>query len=341
MPGMRPRAFWAKWDSTMTRAHQVQLGLFPQKTARNGLERPLGSSQQLQEKWGTEPGQLWKVGPHFFYCGDATDQESWHILMKAAQAKVLKGIFTSPPYGTQRLERYGGIEPEDYVPWFMNGLEPQFHWWLDPTGSFFLNIQAATVDGRRLTYDKRLVTALEEKGWVFFEEYSWIKPGRPGKYQKRFKNAREPIYQFVSLPELLEDNIEEVFEERSAVVKASEKGLALTQGIAGSSRAPEDQFEIHVVRPSNVLKINHEHLEIAGNDHPARFPVKLPSFFIQAYSFPGEWWLDPFAGTFTTIRAAHLHGRHGLGIEIRPNYVAIGLEIFHQLMGVEGELINV
>lgn len=316
-----------------------QLDLFSSNSPEIAQNQPLTSSDELMEKWGTAEGQLWKVGLNFFYCGDATNPDSWRILLDAADVHKVKGIFTSPPYGNQRLSRYGGVEPEDYVTWFMCGIDPQLADSLDITGSFFLNLQAATVNGRRLTYDKALVLELEAQGWVYFEEYSWIKPARPGAYRKRFKNGREPVHQFVFDPERLEDNIEAVFEHRHSEVSASWKALRVTQGIKGASRSADNKAYVKKVRPSNVLKIQHEHIKVPGNDHPARFPVKLPEFFIRAYSFPGEYWLDPFAGSFTTILAAHRNTRQGLGIEIRPEYVAIGLERFKTLYGITGELL--
>lgn len=60
--------------------------------------------------------------------------------------------------------------------------------------------------------------------------------------------------------------------------------------------------------------------------HVAVFPVALPDFFIRAYSDPGDVWLDPFAGSGTTLVAAHKNKRQGLGIELLPKYCAVVLE---------------
>ena len=52
--------------------------------------------------------------------------------------------------------------------------------------------------------------------------------------------------------------------------------------------------------------------------HVAQFPVELPRRLIKMYSFAGETVLDPFVGSGTTLLAADLEGRYGVGYEIKP-----------------------
>ncbi len=56
-------------------------------------------------------------------------------------------------------------------------------------------------------------------------------------------------------------------------------------------------------------------------DHPAPFPVELAERLIRMFSFVGDRVLDPFVGTGTTLLAAAGSGRHGIGIDIEPEYV--------------------
>jgi len=53
--------------------------------------------------------------------------------------------------------------------------------------------------------------------------------------------------------------------------------------------------------------------------HVAQFPVELPRRLIKMYSFAGETVLDPFLGSGTTLLAADLEGRRGVGYEINPD----------------------
>jgi site-specific DNA-methyltransferase (cytosine-N4-specific) len=55
--------------------------------------------------------------------------------------------------------------------------------------------------------------------------------------------------------------------------------------------------------------------------NPARYPVKLPEFFIKFLTETGDIVLDPFAGSNATGEAAEKLGRHWISIEIDPTYV--------------------
>lgn len=56
--------------------------------------------------------------------------------------------------------------------------------------------------------------------------------------------------------------------------------------------------------------------------HPARFPGKLPEFFIRFLTDPGDTVLDIFAGSNTTGEVAEREGRRWLAFEERADYVA-------------------
>ena len=54
--------------------------------------------------------------------------------------------------------------------------------------------------------------------------------------------------------------------------------------------------------------------------HPAPFPEELPRRLIKLYSYPDDLVLDPFLGSGTTLTVAAKLGRHGLGVEINPEF---------------------
>jgi site-specific DNA-methyltransferase (cytosine-N4-specific) len=83
--------------------------------------------------------------------------------------------------------------------------------------------------------------------------------------------------------------------------------------------------------PSNLLQIpntesNGTYLGACKaldiKQHPARFPLKLPEFFIRFLTDPGDLVLDIFAGSNTTGRAAESEGRTWLAFEERMEYLA-------------------
>lgn len=57
--------------------------------------------------------------------------------------------------------------------------------------------------------------------------------------------------------------------------------------------------------------------------HPASFPIELATNAIQLTTQPGDFVLDPFAGSGTTLLAAKQLGRNSIGIEISQKYCDI------------------
>jgi site-specific DNA-methyltransferase (adenine-specific) len=60
--------------------------------------------------------------------------------------------------------------------------------------------------------------------------------------------------------------------------------------------------------------------------HPAPFPVALPRRFIELFTFEGDVVLDPFMGSGSTAIAAVETGRHYVGYDLDPDYIAIAQE---------------
>lgn len=57
--------------------------------------------------------------------------------------------------------------------------------------------------------------------------------------------------------------------------------------------------------------------------HPAPFPEEIPHRLILLFTHRGEWVLDPFCGSGTTIKAALQLERRGLGLDLQADYIAL------------------
>jgi DNA modification methylase len=57
--------------------------------------------------------------------------------------------------------------------------------------------------------------------------------------------------------------------------------------------------------------------------HPAGFPETLVREFVEFFTKPNMWVLDPFLGTGSTLLAARAAGRNAVGVEINPRYASM------------------
>lgn len=72
--------------------------------------------------------------------------------------------------------------------------------------------------------------------------------------------------------------------------------------------------------PNNVL---HLATESGNKKHSAAFPSALPEWFIKLFTEAGDWVLDPFLGSGTTVEIAEKLQRNSVGIDILPEYCEI------------------
>lgn len=74
---------------------------------------------------------------------------------------------------------------------------------------------------------------------------------------------------------------------------------------------------------------NHPHAAIE-RQHPAPFSFQDIARVIQFFTKAGETVLDPFVGVGSTLKAAALTGRNGVGIDLNHEYVALAKQRLEQ-----------
>ena len=235
-------------------------------------------------------------------------------------------IFTSPPYADSRANTYGGIKPDEYVDWFLP-ISAELLRVLKPTGTFILNIKEKVVNGERHTYVIELILAMRKQGWLWTEEFIWHKKNcYPGKWPNRFRDAWERLLQF-NKTRKFHMYQESVMIPMGSWAERRLKKLSPTDLLRDPSRVGSG-FAKRVanwlgrekVYPTNVL---HLPTETKNRQHSAVFPEALPEWFIKLFTKEGDWVLDPFMGSGTTLRVAQKLGRNAIGIEILPEYFAL------------------
>jgi site-specific DNA-methyltransferase (adenine-specific)/site-specific DNA-methyltransferase (cytosine-N4-specific) len=257
------------------------------------------------------------------YCGDCLE-----VLKKIPDDSV-NLIVTSPPYADQRNHTYGGIHPDKYVEWFLPRSAELFRI-LKPHGTFILNIKEKVADGERHTYILQLIQELRKQGWLWTEEFVWIKKNsHPGKWPNRFRDGWERLLQFNKSKEfnMYQDAVKVPVGDWS---KTRLKNLSETDKRRDNSRVQSgfgkkisNWVGRDLVYPNNVLTLA---TESSNKNHSAVFPKSLPAWFIKLFTKPGDTVLDPFLGSGTTSIAAMDLGRNSVGIEILKEYCEIAQE---------------
>jgi site-specific DNA-methyltransferase (adenine-specific) len=236
-------------------------------------------------------------------------------------------IVTSPPYTNRRVDTYGGIDPDKYVEWFVPK-SAEFLRVLKPTGTFILNIKEATENREKSLYVLELILAMKKQGWYWTEEFIWHKKNSfPGKWPNRFRDAWERLLQFNKDPNfaMYQDEVRVPIgkwgEVRLKNLSSADKTRRNSSVGSGFGRNVSNWASRDLVYPTNVL---HLATETGNRNHSAVFPKAIPEWFIKLFSKEGDWILDPFAGSATTLAVANQLGRNSLGIEIMQKYHKIG-----------------
>ena len=68
--------------------------------------------------------------------------------------------------------------------------------------------------------------------------------------------------------------------------------------------------------------VNYEKVNV-DIEHPYQKPIALLERLVRNHTSEGDWILDPFCGSGTTIKAAIRHNRNCVGIEKDANFVAL------------------
>jgi DNA modification methylase len=264
----------------------------------------------------SQRGEVYELGPHRLMCGDSTSAEDWHALMGGERASC---AVTSPPYAEQReydpSSGFLPVPPEEYSGWFLKILRNMMQH-LTEDGNFLLNIKEGAKDGSRLLYVKRLVIDISDAGMVYKDELVWKKTGVPGKWNDRLRNDWEPIFHFSMSTKCFFDPMAEAH--------SSEQALKYVKGAKGSTfggniGASKVGTHTGLALPGNVIEVSTRACP-DGIDHPAAYPVQIPSFLLNVFCAPGGVVLEPFGGSGTTLIAAAKTGRICRAMEIAPRY---------------------
>lgn len=284
---------------------------------------------------GFEPYYTTSLGAA--YLGDSLE------IMKNLPKNNVDLIMTSPPFALQREKEYGNVKQDNYVEWFLPFAE-EFKRILKPNGSLVIHIGGSWIKGKPIKslYYYELLVRLCKPDLNFYlaQDLYWFNKAKlPGPAQWvtvnrwRLKDAVDHIWWLSKTPYPKADN-KRVLKEYSDSMKELLRNNNYYK--PNVSRPSEHRISANFYNrhkgaiPANIF--NYSNTDSQSNYmrlcrkygiklHPARYPLKLPEFFIKFLTNKGNKVLDPFGGSNATGEAAENLGRRWMCFELFDEYL--------------------
>ncbi len=271
------------------------------------------------------------------FCGDALE------LLDELPDNSVNLVMTSPPFALQRKKEYGNRDQSEYVDWLMDFGRLVFRKLRDD-GSFILDLGGAYrkgVPARSLYNFRVLIRFCDELGFSLAEDFYWFNPSKlPSPIEwvnKRKIRAKDSIntvwwlskteWPKADVSKVLteySDRMKKLLEDPDAFYKPKKRpsghDISKSFGKRNAGAIPPNLLKIPNSESNGLFLGGCRAVDIKG--HPARFPAKLPEFFVRFLTDPGDLVVDIFAGSNTTGYVAETEGRRWLAFEEMREYVA-------------------
>lgn len=267
-------------------------------------------------------------------------------LLKVIPDNTINLVITSPPFALQRPKEYGNKDQNDYIDWLLD-FTKEVRRVITEDGSFVLDLGGAYQKGipiRSLYNYRLLIKMCDEQNWKLAEEFFWYNPAKlpspiewVNKKKIRVKDAVNTVW-WLSKSNFPKADVKNVLTEYSDRMKKllvdKEKFYTPKKRPSGHDIGNNFGNDNGGAIPSNLLQIsntesNSQYLryckELELQSHPARFPAKLPEFFIKFLTNKSDIVLDIFAGSNTTGLVAEKLERQWLAFELNQQYLSTSI----------------
>lgn len=259
----------------------------------------------------TRSSDIWRFAPHRLICGDATRAETYAALLGEEKAAM---VFTDPPYNVPISGHVSGLGNVRHREFAMASGEMSSTEFTDFLTDVFGHLAAFSADGaiHFQCMDWRHMGEMLAAGDAAYTELKnlcvWAKTN--GGMGSLYRSAHELVFVFKSGTAPHVNNVELGRHGRY-------RTNVWTYAGANSFGASRDE-------------------DLAM--HPTVKPVAMVADAILDCSRRKDIVLDAFAGSGTTLIAAHRTGRHGYGIEIDPAYCDVIIRRMRETCGEEATL---
>lgn len=271
------------------------------------------------------------------YCSDSLN------LLPMLPDSSINLVVTSPPFALQREKEYGNRKQDDYVGW-LEQFARLVRRKLRDDGSFVLDLGGAYRKGvpvRSLYNFRVLIRFCDEVGFHLAEDFYWYNSSKlpspiewVNKRKLRAKDSVNTVWWFsktehpkADVSKVLaqySDRMKKLLQDPQSFYtpKKRPSGHDIGKGFGKNNGGaiPSNLIQIPNTESNGIYLSACKALDI--KQHPARFPAKLPEFFIRFLTDPGDTVVDIFAGSNTTGQVAESEGRQWIAFEERMEYLA-------------------
>ena len=238
-------------------------------------------------------GDIWQLGPHRLICGDALDPGVARELMDGTKARM---VFSDPPYNVPIEGHVGNSGKIKHREFAMAAGEMSADAFTQFLQTAFANLAAHSLDGaiHYICMDWRHMQEILAAGHAVYDELKnlivWAKDnGGMGSF---YRSRHELIFVF----------------------KSGTAPHVNTFELGQHGRYRTNVWQYRGINSRGAGRMD----ELAL--HPTVKPVQMIADAIRDVSGRGEIVLDLFAGSGSTLIAAHKTGRHAYVCELDPLY---------------------
>lgn len=246
----------------------------------------------------SRPGDLWLIGPHRLYCGNARDAVSYEALLAGELAAL---VFGDPHYNVQIGRNVSGLGEKTHAEFLEASGEMS-----EPEFTAFL----------RAVF--RNCVRFSRDGSIHYHCMDW-------RHMREMLDAADGVYSsFKQLAVWTKSNAGmcAFYRSQHELVFIFKSGTDRHVNNFGLGEKGRHRSNVWAYAGVNTFRKGRDQdLE----DHPTVKPLAMVVDTLLDCSNRGDLILDPFSGAGTTLVAAHRTKRRGAAIELDPIYVDTSL----------------